>query len=76
MFENIDELNSKKIINKLEGKRIKFRKGSTVISNISNIGVYGIWWSVPIGWILADTVGALYYFRKKSHLILEKATNT
>ena len=49
---------------------------SYTVSSISSIGVYGIWWSVPIGWILADTVGALYYFRKKSHLILEKATNT
>ena len=49
---------------------------SYTVSSIPSIGVYGIWWSVPIGWILADTVGALYYFRKKSHLILEKATNT
>ena len=49
---------------------------SYTVSSISSIGVYGIWWSVPIGWILADTVGALHYFRKKSHLILEKATNT
>lgn len=30
------------------------------------VGVVGIWWSVPIGWALADLVGILYYiFRKK-----------
>ena len=25
------------------------------------VGVVGIWWSVPIGWGLADMVGILYY---------------
>ena len=25
------------------------------------IGVVGIWWSVPIGWALADIVGLMYY---------------
>ena len=33
------------------------------------VGVVGIWWSVPIGWGLADLVGILYYiFRKKKIL--------
>ena len=33
------------------------------------VGVVGIWWSVPIGWGLADLVGLLYYiFRKKKIL--------
>lgn len=41
MFEDIDELNVKKLITKLEGKRIKYRKGATVISNISNIDEFG-----------------------------------
>lgn len=27
------------------------------------IGVSGIWWSIPIGWALADVVGILYYYR-------------
>ena len=27
-------------------------------------GVVGIWWSVPIGWFLADALGAIYYFVK------------
>lgn len=28
-------------------------------------GVSGIWWSIPIGWALADGVGILYYYRIK-----------
>ena len=44
---------------------------SYTISNISNIGVYGIWWSVPIGWLLADIVGAIYYMKKKPLEIIE-----
>ena len=36
------------------------------LAAVPSIGVTGIWWSVPIGWLLADTVGILYYiFRKK-----------
>ncbi len=31
------------------------------LAAVPAIGVVGIWWSVPIGWILADTVGLLYY---------------
>lgn len=31
------------------------------LSAIPEIGVIGIWWSVPIGWFLADLVGFLYY---------------
>ncbi len=33
------------------------------LSAIPAIGVVGIWWSVPIGWFLADLVGFLYYRR-------------
>ena len=33
-----------------------------VLSSIPAFGVAGIWWSVPIGWFLADVVG-LSYFR-------------
>ncbi len=32
-----------------------------VLSAVSAIGVTGIWWSVPIGWILADVTGLIYY---------------
>lgn len=31
------------------------------LSALPQVGVAGIWWSVPIGWFLADTVGVLYY---------------
>lgn len=35
------------------------------LSSIEAIGVTGIWWSVPVGWALADLVGFLYYRRHK-----------
>ena len=34
---------------------------SYVLASIPSIGVEGIWWSIPIGWLLADAVGMLYY---------------
>lgn len=39
------------------------------LSPIAQIGVLGIWWSVPIGWILADSVGIICYFRNRSSLL-------
>ncbi len=36
-----------------------------VLSSIEAIGVTGIWWSVPIGWALADLAGFWYYRRHK-----------
>lgn len=33
-----------------------------ILSAVPAVGVSGIWWSIPIGWILADTVGIVYYF--------------
>ena len=42
------------------------------LSAVPSIGVTGIWWSVPIGWALADMAGILYYiFRKKQLLSWE-----
>lgn len=32
------------------------------------LGVYAIWWSIPIGWMLADIVGAIYYKMCMKHL--------
>ena len=32
-----------------------------LLSAIPAVGVVGIWWSVPIGWILADIIGLSYY---------------
>ena len=31
------------------------------LASIPSIGVTGIWWSIPIGWFLADLVGIAYY---------------
>jgi len=33
------------------------------------LGVTGIWWSVPIGWFLADVVGIAYYGVKRKQLL-------
>lgn len=34
-----------------------------LLSSIPSVGVVGIWWAIPIGWILADMVGMLYYLK-------------
>lgn len=36
-----------------------------ILASISSIGVNGIWWAIPIGWILADTVGILFIKKTK-----------
>ena len=36
------------------------------LSAIPAFSVVGIWWSVPIGWFLAEAVGAVYYLVKKN----------
>lgn len=41
-----------------------------VLSAIPAIGVTGIWWSVPIGWALADLIGLIYYRCKKRNCFL------
>lgn len=38
------------------------------LSAVPAIGVVGIWWSVPIGWALADGTGLLYYFLRRERL--------
>ncbi len=40
-----------------------------LLSAIPAVGVTGIWWSVPIGWALADAAGLLYYRVKKKTLL-------
>lgn len=40
-----------------------------ILSAIPAIGVVGIWWSVPIGWLLADLTGLIYYKVKKMELL-------
>ena len=43
-----------------------------LLSAIPAIGVAGIWWSVPIGWLLADLAGLVYYARRKNTLLSQE----
>ena len=38
-----------------------------ILAAVPEIGVIGIWLSVPIGWFLADVVGTLYYCKSSVH---------
>lgn len=40
-----------------------------VLSALPAVGVAGIWWSVPIGWFLADLAGGFYYLKAKKRLL-------
>ena len=40
-----------------------------VLSAIPTVGVIGIWWSVPIGWFLADLTGIVYYLLRRRRLL-------
>ncbi len=43
--------------------------------SVTPLGVTGIWWSIPIGWFLADAAGVIYYLLRKKYLFsLEKNT--
>lgn len=42
-----------------------------LLAALPSIGYTGIWWSVPIGWALADLIGVSYYYRKNN--LLEKS---
>lgn len=39
-----------------------------LLSAIPAVGVVGIWWSVPIGWFLADALGVGYYLLRRDRL--------
>lgn len=41
------------------------------LSPVGFIGVKGIWWAIPVGWILADITGAAYCFKNKKKLLVE-----
>ena len=46
-----------------------------LLSTIPAVGVVGIWWSVTIGWFLADMTGLLYFkIRKNMLLPMENAS--
>lgn len=34
---------------------------SYILASLPPVGVTGIWWSIPIGWFIADLVGIVYY---------------
>lgn len=38
------------------------------LSAVPALGVTGIWWSVPIGWVLADVIGLVYYRKMRGRL--------
>ena len=40
-----------------------------LLSAVPALGVTGIWWSVPIGWVLADLTGLLYYALRRKTLL-------
>lgn len=40
-----------------------------VLSAVPAFGVSGIWWSVPIGWFLADTAGIVYYMVHRKQIL-------
>ncbi len=42
-----------------------------LLSAVPSIGVVGIWWSVPIGWFLADAAGIIYYLIRRKRLLPE-----
>lgn len=39
------------------------------LASIPLFGIVGIWWSVPIGWLLADALGLIYYLAKRKTLL-------
>ena len=39
------------------------------LSAVPAFGVAGIWWSIPIGWVLADLVGMAYYLKNKGRFL-------
>lgn len=43
---------------------------SYTLAPIKSIGVIAIWWSIPIGWFLADVTGYVYlqYMNKKAKM--------
>ena len=53
------------------GTRVALAYG---LSAIPAIGVVGIWWSVPIGWFLADALGVGYYLLRRKGLLPQAET--
>ena len=49
------------------------RPAVSALSAIPALGVIGIWWSIPIGWALADAAGLLLYLKRRRLLLGEPA---
>ena len=49
---------------------------SYALAPIPAFGLMAIWWSIPIGWVLADATGLLYDWFKVRPGLLEKAAPT
>lgn len=45
-----------------------------ILAAVPAVGVVGIWWSIPIGWAVADAVGIICYFRIKNRSMLSVRT--
>lgn len=43
------------------------------LSSLNGVGVIGIWVSVPIGWFLADMIGAGVYFARLKKGVVENS---
>ena len=43
------------------------------LASMPEVGVTGVWWSIPIGWLVADVVGIWYYRYKKFRFQESKA---
>lgn len=43
------------------------------LASMPEVGVTGVWWSIPIGWLIADVVGIWYYRYKKFRFQESKA---
>lgn len=62
-FRGMGKLNTSLILTIISlGTRVVL---AYVLSRIPQIGSLGIWWSVPIGWALADSLGFIIYRRMK-----------
>lgn len=71
-FRGIGELNVSLILTIISlGTRVLM---AYILSSIPSIAQRGIWWSVPIGWALADSIGFVIYKKmKKKHLAVEES---
>lgn len=47
-----------------------------LLSSVPAFGMLGIWWAVPIGWLLADVLGVWYYLAHKDRLFVRRIGTT